>query len=100
MPGRVPAYQTVAATANRNGVKMASKCRSRKKSIAIAIARDRTAMPYRRIVGMEVGDEGSRRAIACLIREPANQRGATRESFRLFALLRDKVTCIAGGPMA
>jgi hypothetical protein len=49
---------------------------------------------------MEVGDEGSRRAIACLIREPANQRGATRESFRLFALLRDKVTCIAGGPMA
>jgi len=40
--------------ANRNGVKMASKCRSRKKSNPIAIATDRTAMPYRRIVGIGV----------------------------------------------
>src|SRR5712672_1323985 len=39
------------------------------------------AMPYRRIVGMGVGDEGPRCAMACLIREPADQRGAMRESW-------------------
>jgi hypothetical protein len=33
--------------------------------------------------------------MAYLIREPANQRGVMRESFRLFALLRDKATSIA-----
>src|ERR1700692_3188265 len=60
---------------------MASKYRSRKKSNPIAIATDRTAMPYRRNVGMGVGDEGSRCAMACLIREPADQRGAMRESW-------------------
>src|SRR5260370_25345397 len=54
---------------------MASKCRSTKKPNPIAIATDRTAVPYRRIVGMGVGDEGSRCAMACLIREPADQRG-------------------------
>src|SRR6266404_7052693 len=74
-PGPVPAYQTVAATANRNGVNLTWKYRSRKKPNPIAIATDRTAMPYRRIVGMGVGGEGSRCAMACLIREPADQRG-------------------------
>src|ERR1700749_1760152 len=75
-PGPVPTYQTVAATASRNGVKIASKCRSRKKSNPIAIATDRTAMPYRRIVGMVVGDEGSRCSMTCLIHEPARSTSA------------------------
>src|SRR5258705_4522860 len=73
-PGPVPAYQTVAATANRNGVKMASNCRSTKKSSPIAIATDRTAMPYRRIVGIGVGEEGSRFAmLASFVSQPTNK---------------------------
>jgi hypothetical protein len=42
---------------------MASNCRSRKRAKPFAIATDRTAMPYRRIVGMGVGDEGSQFAM-------------------------------------
>jgi hypothetical protein len=53
---------------------MASECRSRKKAKPFAIATDRTAMPYRRIVGMGVGDEGSRFAmLASFVSQPTDK---------------------------
>src|SRR5258705_5131920 len=58
---------------------MASNCRSTKKSSPIAIATDRTAMPYWRVVGIGVGEEGSRFAmLASFVSQPTKRRNARR----------------------